>query len=420
MSGTARPDTTGRRELAKAYGPPTFEARDLRALAGGRRLRARRRRLDRADPAQPPFVIIQPPPNVTGSLHLGHAQRTDGRGPDDPPCPDAAATRRSSCRASTTPRSPPSSSSTGSSPPRARAARASAASATSSGCASSSTDPRGDARPAAPGRRVARLGPAAVHDGRGLGAAVRDRLQPAVPRGPRLPDRGAHQLVPRLPDERLRPRGRSRRRRPARSGRSATTSSTRRPASPTRRRRSPSPRPGRRRSSATPPSRSIPTIRATRRSSGGESGSRSSSATCRSSPTRRSTRRSGPGGQDHARPRPRRLRDGGATTCRSSRSSTTTPMISGHRHAYAGSTGTRRGARIVADLDGPRRPRSGANPHEMVIGRCQRSNDVVEPRLKTQWFIRTTPLAEARPRGDPVAAGRGSCPSDSRRSGSTG
>ena len=33
--------------------------------------------------------------------------------------------------------------------------------------------------------------------------------------------------------------------------------------------------------------------------------------------------------------------------------------------------------------------------HEMVIGRCQRSHDVVEPRLKTQWFVKTTPLAEA-------------------------
>ena len=30
----------------------------------------------------------------------------------------------------------------------------------------------------------------------------------------------------------------------------------------------------------------------------------------------------------------------------------------------------------------------------MVIGRCQRASDVVEPRLKTQWFVRTTPLAE--------------------------
>ncbi len=29
-----------------------------------------------ADPALPTFTIIQPPPNVTGSLHLGHAQRT--------------------------------------------------------------------------------------------------------------------------------------------------------------------------------------------------------------------------------------------------------------------------------------------------------------------------------------------------------
>ncbi len=37
----------------------------------------------------------------------------------------------------------------------------------------------------------------------------------------------------------------------------------------------------------------------------------------------------------------------------------------------------------------------GTQPHEMVIGRCQRSNDIVEPRLKTQWFIRTAPLAEA-------------------------
>ena len=34
-------------------------------------------------------------------------------------------------------------------------------------------------------------------------------------------------------------------------------------------------------------------------------------------------------------------------------------------------------------------------PHPMLIGRCQRSNDVIEPRLKTQWFVRTAPLAEA-------------------------
>ena len=34
-------------------------------------------------------------------------------------------------------------------------------------------------------------------------------------------------------------------------------------------------------------------------------------------------------------------------------------------------------------------------PHTSLIGHCQRSDDVVEPRLKTQWFIRVKPLAEA-------------------------
>jgi valyl-tRNA synthetase len=50
-------------------------------------------------------------------------------------------------------------------------------------------------------------------------------------------------------------------------------------------------------------------------------------------------------------------------------------------------------AAIVAELDA-RGDLVGATPHEMVIGRCQRSDDVIEPRLKTQWFIRTSPLAE--------------------------
>ncbi len=51
-------------------------------------------------------------------------------------------------------------------------------------------------------------------------------------------------------------------------------------------------------------------------------------------------------------------------------------------------------ARILEDLEALG-DLVGAQPHEMVIGRCQRSTDVVEPRLKTQWFIRTAPLAEA-------------------------
>ena len=70
--------------------------------------------------------------------------------------------------------------------------------------------------------------------------------------------------------------------------------------------------------------------------------------------------------------------------------------------AHVASTGTpydgleRYAARtaILADL-AARGDLEGETPHEMVIGRCQRSTDVVEPRLKTQWFVRTAPLAEA-------------------------
>ena len=47
---------------------------------------------------------------------------------------------------------------------------------------------------------------------------------------------------------------------------------------------------------------------------------------------------------------------------------------------------------IVSDLEA-RRDLEGTKPHPMLIGRCQRSNDVIEPRLKTQWFVRVAPLA---------------------------
>jgi valyl-tRNA synthetase len=49
---------------------------------------------------------------------------------------------------------------------------------------------------------------------------------------------------------------------------------------------------------------------------------------------------------------------------------------------------------IVAALEA-RGDMDSIKPHEMLLGRCQRSDDVVEPRLKTQWFIRVAPLAEA-------------------------
>ena len=61
----------------------------------------------------------------------------------------------------------------------------------------------------------------------------------------------------------------------------------------------------------------------------------------------------------------------------------------------------------------------GEQPHEMVIGRCQRSEDVVEPRLKTQWFVRTARSRRQRSR-PPGAARRRSSPNASSRCGSTG
>jgi len=61
---------------------------------------------------------------------------------------------------------------------------------------------------------------------------------------------------------------------------------------------------------------------------------------------------------------------------------------------YAGFDRYEARRRIVADLE-TRGDLVASTPHEMLIGRCQRSNDVIEPRLKTQWFVRTKPLAEA-------------------------
>ena len=61
---------------------------------------------------------------------------------------------------------------------------------------------------------------------------------------------------------------------------------------------------------------------------------------------------------------------------------------------YAGLDRYEARKRIVADLEA-RGDLEGSKPHEMLIGRCQRSDDVIEPRLKTQWFVRVAPLAEA-------------------------
>ena len=49
--------------------------------------------------------------------------------------------------------------------------------------------------------------------------------------------------------------------------------------------------------------------------------------------------------------------------------------------------------RILAELEA-RGDLAAALPHQMIVGHCQRSRDVVEPKLKTQWFINVKPMAE--------------------------
>jgi valyl-tRNA synthetase len=60
---------------------------------------------------------------------------------------------------------------------------------------------------------------------------------------------------------------------------------------------------------------------------------------------------------------------------------------------YAGLSREDARQRILAELEA-RGDLLEARRHEMVVGRCQRSDDIVEPRLKTQWFIRMAPMAE--------------------------
>src|SRR5689334_13598068 len=54
-------------ELSKAYEPTEVEARWSPIWMEAGYFRAE------ADSSKPPFCIVLPPPNVTGSLHLGHA-----------------------------------------------------------------------------------------------------------------------------------------------------------------------------------------------------------------------------------------------------------------------------------------------------------------------------------------------------------
>ncbi len=61
--------------------------------------------------------------------------------------------------------------------------------------------------------------------------------------------------------------------------------------------------------------------------------------------------------------------------------------------SFAGLTLNDARTRILDELR-ERGDLAGEQPHDMVLGRCERSNDVIEPRLKTQWFVRTRPMAD--------------------------
>jgi valyl-tRNA synthetase len=70
-----------------------------------------------------------------------------------------------------------------------------------------------------------------------------------------------------------------------------------------------------------------------------------------------------------------------------------TARVAGTGTAYDGLDRYEARRRIVADLEAAG-DLEATQPHEMLVGHCQRSDDVVEPRLKTQWFVRTGPMAE--------------------------
>ena len=61
-------------------------------------------------------------------------------------------------------------------------------------------------------------------------------------------------------------------------------------------------------------------------------------------------------------------------------------------------------AAIKADLRAAGRVVDEKSPYVHSVGHCSRSDDVVEPRLSLQWFVRVAPLAKAA--GDAVRDGR--------------
>ena len=303
-------------ELPKAYVPADVEGADLPALARRGRLRPGRRRL--AGERGPGAVHDHPAAAEHHRLAAPGPRPADrGRGPAHPARPDAgppgavpAGRGPRLDRRAVRPRQDHCRRGRDAGIPRARALPR-------ADVAVHQRDARGDARAAATAGRLHGLVAPPVHDGRRLGEGGAGRVRAAVSRRAGLPDRGAHQLVPGLPHQRVRPRDD-----PDAGDRHALDD----PLPPHRRGDRPAERdrddqrrhdaarddPGRhggrgasRRTSAT------------RRSSAGGCASRSWIATCRSSPTRRWTARSARARSRSRRPTTRTTTSWpSATTCR--------------------------------------------------------------------------------------------------------
>ena len=208
-------------DMPKAYDPRDTEPRWYRFWEERGLFRASS---DAAD-ARPPYTIAMPPPNVTGSLHMGHALPHDVRGRAHPPQADAGlqhaldARHRSRRHRDAGRRRAP-----------AQGARASRAhdlgreafvervwkwKAREGGRILEQLRVHG---------RLVRLVARALHDGRGPLARRARGVRAPLRGGAHLPRDAAHQLVRRVPDGAERPRGRERGERTASSSSSRTPS----------------------------------------------------------------------------------------------------------------------------------------------------------------------------------------------------
>ncbi len=186
--------------------PDRVRGPDLRALAGRRRLRPRRRRQPRGrceaalrDHPAASQRHREPSPRARP------AERR--RGPHDAPRPDAgpsgALPSRPGPRQHRRPVRPRPDHRRG----RRDAGEPGSRAVPRADVALHRRDPGGDPGPAAAPWRVDRLGPPPLHDGRRVQPGRPRGVHPALPRGACLPPRDAHQLVPRLPDQPVGPRG---------------------------------------------------------------------------------------------------------------------------------------------------------------------------------------------------------------------